>query len=78
MKEEKKYKATIGFLTSRATGKALSKKLSEHGKVMTAKVALSGCGINTFVSECDEEGKKIVEKYFKDWIPKGINWEDET
>lgn len=69
------YKANIGFLNTR-TPKALAKKLKGHGDVLTARVALPGIGINTFVSNCDEEGKKIVERYFKDWTVSKIIWEE--
>ena len=72
-----KYKAGIGFVQLR-TAKALAKKLRNHGEVVTAKKSLPNCGINTFVLNCDEEGKKIVEKYFRDWsVPPFIEWEKE-
>ena len=71
-----KYEAGIGFV-QRRTAKALAKKLECHGKVITAKKSLPSCGINTFVANCDEEGKKIVEKYFEKWeVGSQINWNE--
>ncbi len=68
-----KYEAVIGFVQKR-TVRALAKKLGEHGDVVTAKKCLIGCEICTFIDNCDEEGKKIVEKYFEKWFPPSINW----
>lgn len=71
-----KYKAGIGFVQLR-TAKALAEKLGEHADVITAKKYLPSCGVCTFINNCDEEGKKIVEKYFKKWISPSINWSKE-
>ena len=74
--DKMKYEAGIGFVLRR-TAKALAKKLEGHGDVLTAKKSLPNSGINTFVANCDEEGKKIVEKYFEKWeIGSQINWDD--
>ena len=71
-----KYEAGIG-LVQRRTAKALAKRLRGHGSVMTAKNYLPCCGLNTFVTDCDEEGKKIVEKYFEKWeVGSQINWSE--
>ena len=71
-----KYEAGIGFVQRRTT-KALAKKLEGHGSVMVAKKSLPSCGVNTFVIDCDEKGKKIVEKYFEKWeVGSQINWHE--
>lgn len=73
----RKYKVTIGFLRSRVTVRTLARRLRGHGRVMTAKVALQGVGINTFVVDCDEEGKGIVDKYFREGWSGKIDWEED-
>lgn len=70
-----KYRANIGFFRDKRTILSLSKKLKGHGIVKTAKVRLGCLGINTFVEKCDKEGKEIVEKHFRNWIPPEIHWE---
>ena len=71
------YKAKLGFLQLR-TAKALAKRLQGEGIVKTAKVYLSGVGINTFVGNCSEKGKIIVERYFKNWTLNKIEWKEEN
>jgi len=71
------YKAKLGFLQLR-TAKALTNKLQGEGIVKTAKVYLPGVGINTFVENCSEKGKIIVERYFKNWTPNKIEWKEEN
>lgn len=71
------FKAKLGFLQLR-TAKALAKKLRGEGDVYTAKVYLPGVGINTFVENCSQEGKIIVERYFKNWTTSKFEWEEEN
>ena len=70
-----KYKAGIGFVQKR-TVRALARELKGHADVVVAKKYLPSCGVCTFIDNCDEEGKKIEEKYFEKWISPSINWSE--
>ena len=71
------YKTEIGYLQRKIVA-ALAKKLENHGIVRTDKIKAEtihntersffpNVGI-TFVSNCDEEGRKIVDRYFEGWL----------
>ena len=79
------YKTEIGYLQHKTVA-ALAKKLGKHGIVKTDKITaeaipntersfLPNVGI-TFVSNCDEEGKEIVDRYFEGWFG-SLSWEDD-
>ena len=80
------YKAEIGYLQHRTVA-ALAKKLGKHGIVNTDKIKaetthntersfLPNVGI-TFVSNCDEEGRKVVDRYFEGWFSP-LEWKEEV
>ena len=63
------------------------KKLGKHGIVRTDKIKtetmynterafLPNVGI-TFVGNCDEEGRKIVDRYFEGWLTP-FSWRKEV
>jgi hypothetical protein len=81
-----KYKAEIGYFQHKIVV-ALAKELGNHGIVRTDKIKaetihntersfLPNIGV-TFVGNCDEEGKKIVDRYFEGWFGY-LSWEEEV
>ena len=80
------YKTEIGYLQHKTVA-ALAKKLGKHGIVKTDKITaeaisntersfLPNVGI-TFVSNCDEEGRKVVDRYFEGWFSP-LEWKEEV
>ena len=80
------YKAKIGYLQHKTVA-PLAKKLGKHGTVKTVKNKpetihdtersfLPNVGI-TFVSNCDEEGREIVDRYFEGWFSP-LEWKKEV